>query len=76
MKLKHSVMVPLMGRQADCFHEYRPPRGFAERPAMVKRLPAAGGIEVVYAQDFADPRRTVTMIQDSGLLVSAVNPNV
>jgi len=76
MKLKHSVMVPLMGRQADRFREYQPALAFAERLAMVKRLPAAHGIEVVYPQDFADPRQTISMIQDSELAVSAVNLNV
>lgn len=76
MKLRHSVMVGLMGRQADRFHEYQPPRGLAERLEMVSRVPGAEGIEIVYPQDFADVDGTIRLVQASGLPVSAVNLNV
>jgi len=76
MKLKHSVMVSLMGRQADRFHEYQPARDLAERLTMVKRVRGVEGIEIVYPGDFADPKQTVAMVRDSGLAVSAVNLNV
>lgn len=76
MELKHSVMLSLMGRQVDRFHEYQPARTLAERLAMVKRVRGADGIEVVYPQDFTDPRQTVDMIKDAGFAVSAVNLNV
>lgn len=76
MQLKHSVMVSLMGRQADRFHEYQPARELAERLSMVRRVRGIDGIEVVYPADFADPGQAVSMIQDSGLPVSAVNLNV
>ncbi|HEY64867.1 MAG TPA: sugar phosphate isomerase/epimerase [Caldilineae bacterium] len=76
MQLKHAVMVSLMGRQADRFHEYQPPRDLAERLAMVKRIRGVEGIEIVYPQDFADPKQTIAMVQDAGLPVSAVNLNV
>jgi xylose isomerase len=76
MKLKHSVMVSLMGRQADRFHQYQPARDLAERLDMARRVRGVDGIEVVYPSDFADPKRSVAMIQDAGLPVSAVNLNV
>jgi len=76
MQLKHAVMVSLMGRQADRFHEYQPPRDLAERLAMVKRIRGVEGIEIVYPQDFADSKQTIAMVQDAGLPVSAVNLNV
>jgi xylose isomerase len=76
MKLKHSVMVSLMGRQADRFHQYQPARDLAERLDMVRRVRGVDGIEIVYPSDFADPKRSVAMIQDAGLPVSAVNLNV
>jgi xylose isomerase len=69
-------MVGLMGRQADRFHEYQPARDLAERLAMVKRVKGAQGIEIVYPQDFPDPDRTVALVRDAGLAVSAVNLNV
>jgi xylose isomerase len=76
MKLKHSVMVGLIGRQADRFHEYQPAQELPERLAMAKRVRGIDGIEIVYPQDFADPSLTVAMVQDAGLPVSAVNLNV
>jgi len=76
MKLKHSVMVSLMGRQADRFHEYQPARDLAERLAMVKRVRGVDGIEIVYPQDFSDPKQSIAMVQDIGLPISAVNLNV
>ena len=76
MELRHSVMVPLMGRQADRFHEYTPAKDLAERLEMVQQVRGINGIEVVYPSDFVDPRATIAMIGDSGLPVSAVNLNV
>ena len=76
MQLRHSVMVPLMGRQADRFHEYEPSRDLAERLAMVRRVRGVEGIEVVYPHDFGEPHRAMALIRDSGLPVSAVNLNV
>jgi xylose isomerase len=76
MKLKHSVMVPLMGRQADRFHEYQPARDLAERLEMTRRVRGVDGIEVVYPSDFHGLDMAVPMIEDSGLAVSAVNLNV
>lgn len=76
MELRHSVMIPLMGRQVDRFHEYQPDRDLAERLEMVRQVRGINGIEVVYPGDFVDPRATIAMIGDSGLPVSAVNLNV
>jgi xylose isomerase len=74
--LRHAAMPSSMGRQIDRFREYQPERGFEERLEMVKRIPGVEGIEVVYPGDFADREKTVTLIRDSGLSVSAVNLNV
>jgi len=76
MKLRHSLMVGLMGRQADRFHEYQSGRDLEERLAMVKQVDGADGIEIVYPQDFADVEQTLKVVQDSGLPVSAVNLNL
>ena len=75
-RLKHSVMVGLMGRQSDRFHEYQPARDLAQRLDMVKRVRGVDGVEVVYPPDFADVDDSVAMIRDSGLAVSAVNLNI
>lgn len=76
MKLRHSVMVPLMGRQADRFHEYQPAKDLAERLEMMQRVRGVDGIEVVYPSDFRDLEAAVATIKDAGLPVSAVNLNV
>jgi len=76
MKLKHSVMVSMMGRISDRFHEYQPVKGFRERLELARRVRGADGIEVVYPSEFADMKETIAMIKDSGLEVSAVNVNV
>lgn len=76
MELKHSVMVSILGKIADRFHEYQPVRSFAERLDMAKKVRNMDGIEVVYPQEFDNPEQTVAMIKDSGLPVSAVNLNV
>ncbi len=77
LKMKHAVMVGLMGRHADRFHEYYPARSLAERLEAVKQVAGADGIEIVYPQDFGDdPQAMVQQVKDSGLAVSAVNLNV
>ena len=77
MALKHAVMVGLMGRQADRFHQYQPRREFAECLALAASVPGIDGVEVVYPQDFGGKLpQTVKTIKDSGLAVSAVNLNV
>lgn len=76
MELKHAVMVSLMGRQADRFHEYQPGHDLAERLEMSKRVRGVDGIEVVYPSDFIDVKQSVSMIKASGLPVAAVNLNV
>ena len=77
MRLRHSVMVGLMGRQADRFHQYQPARDFAECLEMVGTVKGAEGIEVVYPQDFGDDvSATVSRIRQCGMGVSAVNLNV
>ena len=76
MNLRHSLMVGLMGRQADRFHEYQPAQDLARRLDMVRQVNGADGIEIVYPQDFADVEQTVKIVKDCGLPVSAVNLNV
>ena len=76
MKLRHSIMLGMMGGIADRFHRYQPSQDLAERLAMVKRVPGVDGIEIVYPNDFDNVRETVAMVRDAGLPVSAVNLNV
>jgi len=61
MKLKHSVMVSMLGKIADRFHEYQPSRTFAQRLEMAKKVRSVDGIEVVYPNEFENPKTTVSI---------------
>jgi len=74
--LKHALMVGMMGRVADRFHEYQPDRGFRERLALARKVASADGVEVVYPTEFEDRGAAIAAIRDSGLPLSAVNLNV
>jgi len=76
MKLRHSIMLGMMGKIADRFHHYQEAHSLAERLDMVKQVEGADGVEIVYPGDFADVDETLKMVKDSGLPVSAVNLNV
>jgi xylose isomerase len=76
MNIKHSVMVGMMGRVADKFHEYQPPKSLKERLQNAKKIKGADGIEIVFPTEFSDSLETIRVIKDSGLPISALNLNV
>jgi len=76
MKIQHSVMVGMMSRVADKFHEYHPKKSLRERLEDAKKVTIADGIEIVYPSEFSDQISAVRLIKDSGLAISAVNLNV
>jgi len=76
MKLRHSVMIGMLGRISDRFHEYQPSKDLRKRLEMAKRVAGADGIEVVYPNDFVDVGEAIKMIADLGLQVSALNLNI
>jgi xylose isomerase len=76
MNIKHSVMIGLMGRVADKFHEYHPERTLEDRLEDAKKVQGADGIEVVYPSEFTDTKESIRIIKDSGLPLSALNLNV
>ena len=47
MKIKHSIMVGMMGRVADKFHEYHPSKPLIERLEDAKKVGFSDGIEIV-----------------------------
>lgn len=76
MRVKHAVMVGLLGRQSDRFHTYTEPHTLAERLEMLRRIPRCQGIEVVYPSEFRDLAAGAGQIRESGWEVSAVNLNI
>jgi xylose isomerase len=76
MKLKHAVMVGMLGKISDRFHTYQADKSLEERLDMAARVEGADGIEIVYPPHFDDVERTIKLIKDKGLTVSALNLNV
>jgi len=76
MQIKHAIMVGLLGRIADRFHEYQPARDLQERLRMAGQVRGIDGIEIVYPTEFANVGETIRLIKESGLAVAAVNLNV
>jgi len=76
MRLRNSIMLGMISKIADRFHEYQPARSLAERMGMAKRIEGLDGIEIVYPGDFVDVNETLAMVKESELPISAVNLNV
>jgi len=76
MNIQHSVMIGMMGKVADKFHEYHPGKDLLERLRDAKKVKGADGIEVVYPSEFSNLNESVRIIKDSGLPLSALNLNV
>jgi xylose isomerase len=76
MNLRHSIMVGILGRSCDRFHEYQPARDLHERLEMAKQIRGADGIEIIYPSEFSSMNETIAMIKDSGVKLSAVNLDV
>jgi xylose isomerase len=76
MKLKHAVMVGMLGKIADRFHTYQADKSLEERLDMAAQVEGADGIEIVYPPHFDDVEQTIKLIKDTGLTVSALNLNV
>ncbi|MBM7570158.1 sugar phosphate isomerase/epimerase family protein [Aquibacillus albus] len=75
-KLKNSIIVGILGRYADRFHEFQPARTFLENLEVARNIPGIEGLEVVYPQDFVNREESIQAIKDTGLPVSAVNLNI
>lgn len=76
MKVKHAVMIGMLGRIFDRFHEYQPMRDLAERLDMARQVQGVDGIEIVYPTHFDNLAETIQLVKDSGLAVAALNLDV
>lgn len=76
MRIKHAVMVGLLGQQHDRFHTYTEPHDLGERLEMLHQIPGCQGIEVVYPSEFRNLEAGAKRVRESGWEVSAVNLNV
>ncbi len=76
MAIKHALMVGMMGKVSDRFHEYQSSRDLRERLDMARQVTNADGIEIVYPSEFYHRNETLKLLKESGLKISAVNLNV
>ena len=76
MELKHAVMISMLGRMADRFHEYHPARSLEQLLAMAMQVEGMNGIEIVYPSHFHNTAETIQLIKESGIQLSALNLNV
>lgn len=74
--MKHAVIVGILGKYADRFHEYQPNKSFFENLETASKIDGIQGLEVVYPQDFMESEKTIQAIKNTGLPVSALNLNV
>lgn len=76
MTIKHALMVGMMGRVADRFHEYQSARDLIGRLELARKVTNADGIEIVYPSEFKNMAETIRIVKESGFTISAVNLNV
>lgn len=73
MKVKHSVMIGMLGRIFDRFHEYQPHRDLQQQIELAQQVQGMDGIEIVYPNHFAKIDDTVELVKENGLILSALN---
>ena len=76
MKRKYSVITGFMGKVKDRFIDYQPFREMEEMVEMASRIKGCSGLEVVYPQNFTDPVKVKSLLDQYGLSVSTVNLNI
>ena len=65
-----------MGKVKDRFIDYQPVREMEEMVEMASRVKGCSGLEVVYPQNFTDPVKVKSLLDQYGLSVSTVNLNI
>lgn len=76
MERKYSIITGFMGKVQDRFIDYQPPRDIKDMIEMASRVKGCSGLEVVYPQNFTDPKEIKNILYAYGLGVSTVNLNV
>lgn len=75
MEHKYSIITGFMGKVKDRFIDYQPVRTMEEMVAMAAKVKGCKGLEVVYPQNFTDPVKLKTLLDNNGLGISTVNLN-
>jgi xylose isomerase len=75
MRLRHAIMISLLGAQRDRFTTYREGLPLEERLAIVRGIEGVDGIEVGFPGELRDLAAGTTKIKASGFAISAINQN-
>lgn len=73
---KYSTITGFMGNIQDRFANYQPPRSIEEMVKMASQIKGCSGLEVVYPQNFTDPKYVKHLCSENGIEISTVNLNV
>jgi len=75
-KWKFSVNSGFLGRRRDRFTEYQPDRTLEEKFKLAKQVRGIDGIELKYPADLKDIKLAKRLLEESGLVCSAVNVDI
>lgn len=75
-KWKYCVNSGFFGRRRDRFTEYQPARSLEEKFELIKRIDGIDGVELKYPFDLNDLNQAKQLLDDSGLVCSAVNVDI
>jgi xylose isomerase len=73
---KLAVNSGFFGRRRDRFTEYQPDRSLEEKFRLVRQIENIDGIELKYPLDLKDLRLASRLLEESGLVCSAVNVDI
>jgi xylose isomerase len=76
MHWNYAANAAFFGGRRDRFTQYRPDRSLEEKIAVISDVKAVSGVELKYPRDFTEPERTLRLIEDAGLALSAVNLDI
>ena len=76
MRYKFAVISAFLGRLKDRFKFYNEERDLDSKFKMVKEIPLASGLELVYPYDFEDVERVEGLLRKYGLEVAAINVDI
>ena len=73
---RHTANAGFYGMRRDRFTQYQPAAGLAERMRRIAATPGISGVELKYPFDFTDVALVRSLLDETGLRLSAVNVDI
>ncbi len=70
---KISIITAFLGGVRNRYVQYQPNRSLREKLELAAKVPGVEGVELCYPQDFSDLQELGSLLNDTGLAVSAIN---